>query len=138
MASAFHSGRDTGFMSYLIVLPDSGMGVTIMLNTDFIGVKVLVEAILDLLLGKDITLIKRSLAHHLCGISLSAGNETAWKEYDRIQREELEHYLIGDEDFNSIVSRLKNSGYTKEAIQVLELAVRMFPESSVLNNSFNQ
>jgi CubicO group peptidase (beta-lactamase class C family) len=47
----FHSGGDTGFRSYIMLLPDDGIGVVLASNWDETPREVLIEAILDMVLA---------------------------------------------------------------------------------------
>jgi len=49
-----HSGMDTGFRSNLIILPEKGIAVIVMINSDYIGTKVLCTSILEILLGEEV------------------------------------------------------------------------------------
>lgn len=48
-----HSGVDTGFRSNLIILPEKGISVVVMINSDYIGIGALCTGILDILLGEE-------------------------------------------------------------------------------------
>ena len=56
-----HSGLDTGFRSNFIILPERGISIAIMANSDYIGLKVICTSILDILLGEEVQYVKQSL-----------------------------------------------------------------------------
>lgn len=127
-----HTGQDTGFRSYLVLLPEAGLGVTLMMNDDYVGLKVLMKGILDLLLGEGTGEVQRNLAHYLTGIALSGGIDAAWDEYRQILHDGVERYAVSADDFSYIAYPLEENGYAGEALQVLELGLRLFPESEHL------
>ena len=130
-----HMGRDTGFRSNMILLPEKGIGIAVMMNADYIGNKILCKAILNLLLGEEVPYVKRSLAHYLAQFTVNSGIEAAYREYVRITQQESARYLVLEDEFNAIAYTLMRSGNLQEGIRLLELSVRLFPESSNLHDS---
>jgi CubicO group peptidase (beta-lactamase class C family) len=53
-----HSGMDTGFRSNLITLPERGISIGIMTNSDYMSLNNLCTSILDIALGDEIDSIK--------------------------------------------------------------------------------
>lgn len=130
-----HMGRDTGFRSNMILLPEKGIGIVVMMNADYIGNKIVCQAILDILLGEDVLYVKRSLAHHLAGVTLRSGVEAAYKDYLQITQCDSIRYLVLEGEFNAIAYTLMRSGHLQEGIRLLELSVLLFPDSSNLYDS---
>ncbi|SMF90810.1 CubicO group peptidase, beta-lactamase class C family [Paenibacillus uliginis N3/975] len=133
-----HSGMDTGFRSNLMLMPDQGLGLVLMTNCDYIGLKVVSTSIIDLLLGEDIRYVKKSLAHYLSKITITSGVEAAWREYSSMSSHDLERYLILEGEFNFIAYTMMEKGFLTEGIKVLELSVQLFPESSNLYDSLGE
>lgn len=133
-----HSGMDTGFRSNLLLLPENGVAIAIMTNADFVGNKVLCEAILDIVLGEEVQYVKRSIASHLVKITITSGVEAAISEYTQIQQSSLERYLVHEGEFNAFAYMMLESGWLQEGISILELSIRLFPESSNLHNSLGE
>lgn len=129
---------DTGFRSNLLLLPENGVAIAIMTNADFVGNKVLCEAILDIVLGEEVQYVKRSLASHLVKILITSGVEAAISEYAQIQQSSLERYLVHEGEFNAFAYMMLESGWLQEGISILELSIRLFPESSNLHNSLGE
>lgn len=125
-----HSGMDTGFRSNLILLPDQGIALSVMTNSDYVGIKIVCSTILDVLLGADVSHVKRSLAHYLAEVTASSGIEAALQEYAAIQHNNPDRYLVLQGEFNFIADTLKERGFTAEAVKLLELSALLFPESS--------
>ncbi len=51
--TVFHGGRDTGFRSYVLLLPDDGIGIVLASNWDQTDTRTLARGILDLILTSD-------------------------------------------------------------------------------------
>ncbi|KOR87566.1 serine hydrolase [Paenibacillus solani] len=133
-----HMGRDTGFRSNLMLLPDEGMGVLFMMNADHVGGKILSSAILDVLLGDDVPYVRRSLAHHLSQLTILSGVDAAVREYNEIQQSCPERFLVLEGEFNAGAYTLMRGGWLQEGIRLLELSVQIFPVSSNIHDSLGE
>ncbi len=133
-----HSGMDTGFRSNLIILPERGIAVVVMINSDYIGTKVLCESILDILLGEEVEYIKRSLASHIVRTMFNNNSEIALQEYYTIKENSIEKYLVYEDEFNAIAYNLLERKRIKEAIDVLNLSIKIFPGSANLYDSLGE
>lgn len=133
-----HSGMDTGFRSNLIILPERGIAVVVMINSDYIGTKVLCESILDILLGEEVDYIKRSLASHIVRTMFNNNSEIALQEYNKIKENSIGKYLVYEDEFNAIAYNLLERKRIKEAIDVLNLSIKIFPGSANLYDSLGE
>lgn len=133
-----HSGMDTGFRSNLIILPDKGIAVVVMINSDYIGTKILCTSILDILLGEEVEYIKKSLVSHIVRTMFSNNIEIALQEYSKIKQNSIEEYLVYEEEFNAIAYNLLERKRINEAIEVLKLSIQIFPESANLYDSIGE
>ena len=125
-----HTGWDTGFLSKLFLLPDKKIAISIMTNGDFVWLDNVCSTILDLLLGSDIRVIRRSLAHKLAALVVSDGVEKTIAAYHRIQSEELDTYYLAEHEFMGIADRLRWTDHKEDAIRILICASTLFPENS--------
>lgn len=133
-----HSGMDTGFRSNLIILPERSIAVVVMINSDYIGTKVLCESILDILLGEEVDYIKKSLASHIVRTMFNNNSEIALQEYYTIKENYIEKYLEYEGEFNAIAYNLLERKRIKEAIDVLSLSIKIFPGSANLYDSLGE
>ncbi len=129
---------DTGFRSNLIILPERGIAVVLMINSDYIGTKVLCGSILDILLGEKVDYIKKSLASHIVRTMFNNNSEIAFQEYNTIKENSIEKYLVYGDEFNAIAYNLLERKRIKEAIDVLNLSIKIFPGSANLYNSLGE
>ena len=133
-----HSGMDTGFRSNLIILPERGIGVVLMTNSDYIGTKILCTSILDILLGEEVDYVKTSLAGSIVRTMFNSNSEVALEEYNKIKQNSIEKYLVYEEEFNAIAYNLLERKRIKEAIEVLKLSIKIFKESANLYDSLGE
>ena len=111
-----------------------------MFNTDYLGLHSINNAILDVLLGEEVHFIPRSLTMHTVGMLASEGLESAAREYASVLDRGSEGYLPESSDFsfNYIAERLLENGESKHAINVLELGLRLNPDSDTLRSMLEQ
>ncbi|KQY87109.1 hypothetical protein ASD24_26915 [Paenibacillus sp. Root52] len=137
--TAAHMGRDTGFRSLLVLLPHEGIAVTILMNADYIGLNIVSETLLDILLGmNERATIPQSLAHALAGIALRDGVEEAYQYYADVVLPSIDTYVVYEGEFNAFAYMLLRSERPREGLCILEIAIRLFPESSNLHDSLGE
>lgn len=129
-----HGGMDTGFRSNIVLIPEKGIAVTIMFNTDYLGLHSINNAILDVLLGEKVDYIPRSLTLYVVGVLAAEGLEAAVKEYASVTDIPSSGFLPIESDFrfNYIIQNLLDHGNNEGAAKVLELGLRLDPNSESL------
>ncbi|WP_291581994.1 serine hydrolase [Clostridium sp. UBA6640] len=127
-----HSGLDTGFRSNFIILPERGMSLVVMTNSDYIGLKLLCTAILDILLGEEVQYVKQSLAHYMAKKLFENNFETALKEYSSIKEDSFDRYNFIEDEFKFVAYELVGIGKVKEAIELMKISTEISPKSSSL------
>ncbi|MWV43192.1 serine hydrolase [Paenibacillus sp. HJL G12] len=130
-----HGGSDTGFRSNLVILPEKGIAVTIMFNTDYLGLHSVNNAILDVLLGEKVDVIPRSLTMHVAGILAEEGEDAAAHAYRVAMNDRAAQGFVPAEidfSYRFIAQRLLNNMETEHAIKILKLALRLDPDSEEL------
>lgn len=129
-----HGGSDTGFRSNLVLLPEKGIAVTMMFNTDYLGLHSVNNAILDVLLGEKVKAIPRSLTMHVAGVLAAEGTEAAFDEHAAALDRAALGFVPADMDFSFcyIAQRLLHKGERENAVKVLELAMRLEPQAEEL------
>jgi len=129
-----HGGMDTGFRSNIVLLPEKGIAVTLMFNTDYMGLHSINNAILDVLLGEQVDYIPRSLTLHVAGVLAAKGLEAAVKEYDSVTDRPTCGFLPAESDFsfNTVIQNLLDQGDKESAAKVLRLGIRLDPNSESL------
>ncbi len=127
-----HSGLDTGFRSNFIILPERGISVVIMTNSDYIGLKLICTAILDILLGEEVQYVKQSLAHYMAKKLFDNNFEATLKEYSSIKEDFPDRYNFIEDEFKFVAYELVERGKLKKAIEVMKISTEISPESSNL------
>ncbi|WP_028595950.1 serine hydrolase [Paenibacillus assamensis] len=130
-----HSGRDTGFRSNFILLPDLGAAVVLMINSDYIGTQIMCTSIMDVLMGEEVPYTKQSLARLMAKTIINDGIAKAWDRYHAIRLEGLEPYLLIEGEFNYVAYELMRAGRLNEAIDMLSISLAQYPDSSNLHDS---
>ncbi|HAG42830.1 MAG TPA: hypothetical protein DCL31_04925, partial [Clostridium sp.] len=122
----------TGFRSNFIILPERGISVVIMTNSDYIGLKLICMAILDILLEEEVQYVKQSLAHHMAKKLFDNNFEAALKEYYLIKENSFDRYNFIEDEFKFVAYELVERGKVKKAIEVMKISTEISPESSNL------
>jgi len=136
-----HSGMDTGFCSNLVILPEKGIAVTIMFNTDYLGLDSVNNAMLDILLGEQVRVIPRSLTMHVTGILAAEGIAAAVNEHKSSMDQRTTLGFVpaeNDYSYRYIAQSLLNHGDPIHAAKVLELAIQIDPDAEDLRLMLNQ
>ncbi|MBZ9688787.1 serine hydrolase [Clostridium estertheticum] len=133
-----HSGRDTGFLSNLVLLPEIGAAVVMMTNSDYVDLNNICSYVMNIVLGNEVESIKDSLAHHILKTVVNNNFEIAVKEYYEIKENSIEEYLVIEGEFNSLAYRLLGGKRIKKAIELLKISVVIFPQSSNLHDSLGE
>ncbi|TPG85650.1 serine hydrolase [Brevibacillus laterosporus] len=132
-----HVGGDTGFRSEFMVLPEEGIAVVIMTNSDYVSTQPLCTTILDIVLGQEAILIKKSLAHHLARKVIHTDVDIA-SEYCSCNKNAIEEFFVDAGECNSIAHELSKEKRFGEAIEMLTASIIAFPDSSVLYDSLGK
>lgn len=133
-----HSGGDTGFRSNLVLFPEIGAAVVIMMNSDYASIHNMCNSLMDIVLGCEVKNIKASLAQHMLKIMTNNDAELAKKEYLNLKENSLDEYFINEGEFNSLAYTFLNQNRIKEAIEFLKISVNIFPESANLYDSLGE
>lgn len=127
-----HGGGDTGFSSYLLMIPEREVGVTVMANLESAPMERLAKRLLDLLLGFEVAPLRKPAIYKVAGAYHQGGLEPA--------RETLQEclaapdaYDLSSEPFLSLGDGLNDAGRPQQALEILELGLELDPESAALH-----
>jgi CubicO group peptidase (beta-lactamase class C family) len=126
-----HSGGDDGFRSMLTMIPDLGIAVVMMTNSEQPGLGVLTNAALDVALGlkPDPPVIKKNIDAALYRIITREGVESAVRQYHELKSNQNDQYNFQEQFLNRLGYNLIRQSKVKEAIEVLKLNVEAYPSS---------
>jgi CubicO group peptidase (beta-lactamase class C family) len=127
LQTVYHSGRDVGFCTYFILIPEQAIGVTILCNTSPTPVEEIALGILDILLGYAPAPIK-PLAMTELGAAYRDGGPVAMRaRYTELKSRSPQEYDFGMDGFLDVCSTLLDGGRNPEAIDILNFALPLFP-----------
>lgn len=133
-----HSGGDTGFRSNLVLFPEIGAAVVMMINSDYVALNNMCFNIMDIVLGHEGEGIKESIAQHMLKTMVNNNSEIAVRKYYDIKENSIEKYFVSEGEFNSLAYGLLQEKRIKEAIELLKISVIVLPESSNLYDSLGE
>ena len=133
-----HNGADVGFQTSMILLPDQSLAVIALANTLPAPVSKVKFAIVDLLLGLEPEFPKPPVLVSLATILANHGIQTTVEEFRHLQETKADEYDFGSEQFIDIVYTLREVRRYVEAIQVAQLGLELFPDSSELAELLDQ
>ena len=125
-----HGGGDTGYRSHLLLLPDDGMAVVIMINSDAVPGSELAELAHNAVLGLPIARIKKSVGRTVGRTVLEQGAAAAVKQYRDLKAAAPDDYDFGEGVLNRLGYWLLNHDRTADAVEILKLNVEAYPKSA--------
>jgi CubicO group peptidase (beta-lactamase class C family) len=123
-----HGGGDTGYVSYILLVPDEGFGIILASNYDQTPIRDIGFGLLDIMLGLEPEPIRRSIAHELFDVYTSAGLEAAKHRYAQIEADESDGRTLGAGALNRMGYGLLASGNVQQAINIFEFNTDLFPD----------
>jgi CubicO group peptidase (beta-lactamase class C family) len=136
----YHSGRDTGFVSQLTMIPDRSVAVVMMINYDQAAIGALAQAALDVALGlkPQPIKIKPAVSAVFYKTLTSRGLEAAVAEYYDLKKSRRDDYNFAEQELNGLGYALMGQNKIKEAIRVFQLNVEAYPSSSNVYDSLGE
>lgn len=123
-----HSGGDTGYASYLVLLPDEHAGFVVVSNYDNAPMRMLHDDILGILLGEEVDLPLRPIRADFAKVYLEEGLEKAKAFYREAEQSRANEYEFADRQLNSFGYMLLGEGDIDGAIEVFAFNVELYPE----------
>ena len=123
-----HSGGDTGYSSYLGLIPERNMGIIIASNYDFSPVGAIYYGVLDILLGHTAKVPKQNIAIPFAEKMMSEGLEAAKSLYHDLEKNNKKEYQFDDGQLNRLGYFLMENKQLESAIAVLRFNTELFPK----------
>lgn len=126
-----HSGGDTGFGSFLLLVPEKNISVMIASNYDLCPTDDFAYAVLDLLLGEKPDEIKRPIGFSFAEVLVKDGNEKARAFYKEAKDDSTQSkYFVFEEGSLGYPGRvLLEQGMLNEALEVFKFNLELHPTS---------
>lgn len=123
-------GSDPGYYADLVLLPNLQAGVMVMANAFCAAAWEITDAALDLLLGLDPALPRKSITVPL-GLALQAGGvEAAAAEYRRLQAAAADEYNLGEKTLLAAIWGAVELHRPEAVMPLLEVWAALFPTSA--------
>lgn len=128
LRTVYHSGQDVGFCTYFILIPEQGIGVTVLCNTSPAPVEEIAFGILDILLGYQPNVIKLPVMTQLGAAYLAGGVDAMQARYAELKSNSLQDYDFDMGGFLKVSGALLDEGRNTPAMDILNFALELFPD----------
>jgi CubicO group peptidase (beta-lactamase class C family) len=124
-----HGGGDTGYRSNVLLLPDDGIAVVLMSNSDVLpgGLR---DAATDVVLGRTPEPIKKSMGRAVGRTVLAQGADAAIKQYRHLKATAPDDYDFGEGVLNNLGYWLLRHDRPADAVAIFKLNVEAYPKSA--------
>jgi len=130
-----HGGGDTGFRSYLLLIPEDSTAVVTMGNSDNFQSFGIVKRMLDILYEFPKDTLKAPASAAFLSIWGSHGLDSAYRYFSNLKELRDPYVDFDDGSLIMLAWPLFDQGNPETALQLLELNSRLFPES-IWNHQF--
>ncbi|MEK6782618.1 MAG: serine hydrolase [Bacteroidota bacterium] len=128
-----HSGGDTGFRCFLLLVPEKNISVMVACNYELCRTSDFAHAVLDLLLGEKPGEIKRQIGFSFAEVLSNEGLEKAKAFYKNMNEDSTQHkYYLWKEDDGALTYPgylLLDQGMLNEALEVFKFNLELNPTS---------
>jgi hypothetical protein len=131
MATVRHGGSDDGFLTDIVMIPEKKLAVVAMTNNEWIGVRGLTTAALDVASGFELKPLepKRSAADAVITTYRAHGIDAALDTYKDLKKTKPSAYDFSEKQLNDVGQYLLREGHPKEAVRVYQLNLEIYPSS---------
>jgi CubicO group peptidase (beta-lactamase class C family) len=124
-----HGGGWVGFRTFILREIERRRTLILLTNNSSYVLRPLVNAVVDILHGRDYSLPKLSIAQEMAGVFFRDGLEEALNRYRELKKTHPDTYDFSEKELNSLGYRALGLGKKEEAIAVFRLNVENFPKS---------
>lgn len=130
--SIWHGGRDLGYTSYLVLLPEENISVIVASNYQLSPIDWLANGTLDILLGYQVEKYRHHIGFELYEKIEEEGIKAARSFYDSILNDSLKmtNYLMDSDGIIPVANFVKNNGSKEVAKALFEFNVELNLEST--------
>ncbi len=126
-----HGGGDTGFNSYLILVPERSSAVVVMCNYIPAPVRYLGEAALDMLLGFEPEGFKPPVSVPVLRVLSEKGRDEAVAVWNSLNQEHAEDYNFGQQQFYNMGAMSIMLDRVEDGEAVIRLLLEILPEEAM-------
>lgn len=128
-----HGGGDTGFRSFLLLVPEKNISVMLACNYELCPSREIAHAVLDLLLGEKADTLKRHIGFSFAEVLTKDGIEKAKAFYKKTTEDSTQHkYYFWKEDDDAMTYPgyvLSEQKMFNEALEIFKFNVELNPTS---------
>lgn len=124
-----HGGGDTGFRSYIILIPEKSLAIVAASNYEGTQINRLAYGLIDILLGVTPEKPQKSLILTLGKTIVNTGVDSAIQQYRDLKKSSIENFDFSEGQLNTLGYLLIRSQRLLDAIAVFKINVEMFPDS---------
>jgi CubicO group peptidase (beta-lactamase class C family) len=136
-----HSGGDTGFSSFLLLVPDKNISVEVVSNYELTDGDAIAYAVLDILLGRKPKISTLPIGYAFSERLVSDGLEKAKLFYNETNADSTKRKYFTWENNSGVVrsgNLLLEHGLLNESLQVLTFGAELFPQSAYAQASLGR
>ncbi len=126
-----HGGGDTGFNTYLILLPERSSAVVVLCNYIPAPIRYLGEAALDMLLGFEPEGFKPPVSLPVLRALSEKGREEAVAVWNSLRQEHAEDYNFGQQQFYNMAAMSIALDRVEDGEEVIRLLIEILPEEAM-------
>jgi CubicO group peptidase (beta-lactamase class C family) len=130
-----HGGGDLGYTSYLMLVPERGIGIVLATNYDQSPVSAIAESLLDITLGHEPVLPKLGIGFAFAEVYLRDGLDAAAAFYRVAEKEQSDAYSFHPNQLNRFGYYLLGADNVEGAIEVFSLNLELYPDNANCNDS---
>jgi CubicO group peptidase (beta-lactamase class C family) len=126
----YHSGRDIGFATYFLLVPEKSIGLSVLCNTAPAPVEEIAFGILDILQGKEPDPILPSVMTQLGNTYLERGLPALQAQYHTLKSSQPNAFDFGARGFLETAGALLDRNDNAPAIDLLSFSLQLFSENA--------
>jgi len=132
-----HSGGGIGFSTNLSYILDDEITIVILNNFNTNAIPDMRKGIINLLYGEEDTISpKRKLSRYLFQLEQKYSIDSAIQAYEAISESDTHNFDLGESQLNLLGYELMRVGHLSESRIIFEIALKHFPESANLYDSY--
>lgn len=130
MVTVGHGGSDTGFVSYLLMIPEKMMGVMVMINLNPAPEQDIAKGLMDLALGFEPPKPLKPVLFVIGKTFRDLEKEAAWKQLNDLYKDHPGEYDFNADQFVYFGNSMLNQGELNKALDVLKIGLDFHPNSA--------
>lgn len=133
-----HGGGDTGYRTYLLMIPEKNFALVVLCNCENAPIRQIIKAITDITNGVESQAVKIPITIPIGRAIAEKNIETAVKQFRDLKEKQPGEYLITEELLNTFSYQLFLMNRLSDALEIMKLNAEMFPQSSNVYDSLGE